>query len=362
MQSTVELVAIGGPMNRRLSLAAVTVALALLAGQSAHAACKLQLLATIPITFVNNQPMVDASINGKPAHLRFALNSATFFWGSVLKDYGLKEEAGYALGTAFGPGGTADVTTVSIREFKVGASVQKGAHFYVAPQFRKPDEAGLFGSNLFNGLNDIELDFAHNAARVFKADGCKEDDVVYWGGSYSVVDENRFGLMPVKLSGRTVNGTLGVGNEVTFVTSDAARRAGINSQAASSLPMGMLAAGTVKPLDVSIANFPEIVIGDETIRNAPLAVGNIWPPDNTTTMVVVGADFLTEQSMELSGKKIIDVDRLPEIVLGADFIKSHRIYISASQKKVYISYIGGALFEDIYARLGAEDPQKTAKH
>src|SRR5689334_17787766 len=133
-------------MNRISVCASVAMALVFGAGQAAHAECKLQLLATIPITFVNNQPMVEASINGKPAHLRFSLNNATFFWGSVLKDYGLKEEVGYSLGMAFGPGGSADVTTVSIREFKVGGSVQKGAHYYIAPEFKKPDEAGLFGS------------------------------------------------------------------------------------------------------------------------------------------------------------------------------------------------------------------------
>jgi len=331
----------------------------LCAAQAAHADCKLQQLANIPISFVNNQPMVEASINGKPAHLRFALNNATFFWGSVLKDYGLKEEVSYSLGKAFGPGGSADVTTVSIREFKIGNAVQKGAHYYVAPDYKKPDEAGLFGTGLFNGVNDVELDFAHNVVRVFKAADCKGDDVLYWGGSYSVVDETQFGLLPVKLSGVTVNGALGVGNEVTFVTSDGARRAGVASHAASTLPMGMLAAGAVRPLDVVIANFPEIVIGDETIKNAPLAVGNIWPPEDIETTVVVGADFLGDQSIQIFGRQRKYIDVMPEIVLGTDFIKSHRIYISGSQKKVYISYIGGALFEDIYARLGAEDPRKT---
>jgi hypothetical protein len=338
--------------------APVAMALALFPAQAARAECKLGLLATIPINFVNGQPMVDVSINGKPAHLRFSLNDATFFWGSVLKDYGLKEEVGYSLGQAFGPGGSADVTTVSIREFKVGDSIQKGAHYFVAPEFKKPDEAGLFGSGVFDGVNDVELDFAHNAARVFKASGCKGDDVVYWGGNYSVVDATQRGFLPIKLSGATVNGALGVGNEVTFVTSDAARRAGVNSQASSSLPMGMLAAGAVKPLDVLIANFPEIVIGDETIKNAPLAVGNIWPPQNAETTVVVGADFLGYQSIKLFGRKRKNTDVLPEIVLGADFIKSHRIYISNSERKVYISYIGGVLFEDIYARLGVRDPRK----
>ena len=35
----------------------------------------------------------------------------------------------------------------------------------------------------------------------------------------------------------------------------------------------------------------------------------------------------------------------PEMLLGADFFRSHRIYVAMSQKKVYASYIGGPVFK-----------------
>jgi len=308
------------------------MALALGAGQAAHAECKLTVIATIPITFVDNHPMVDVSINGKPAHLRFQLGSDILFWGSVLKDYGLREMAGTSLGWAYSMGGaTADMRATEIRELKMGDIAWKNKYYYIMPAVKKAgDEAGVFGVSAFNKDNDVEVDFAHNAVRVFNADGCKDDDVVYWGGNYSVAESTKDGFYTFQMGGKPLKGSIGVGNEVTFVTPEGARQAGVTSQSAGSLPMGMVASGLIKPIEVSIANFPELGIGDETIKNIPLAIADIFP-----------------------GSK---PDRVPEVVLGADFARSHRIYISRQQKKIYFSYVGGVLFQDIYKRLGAEPP------
>lgn len=325
-------------MARRLGLAAASAVLALSAGQAARAECKLQLLAAIPITFVNNQPMVEVSINGKPADLRFTLGVRTWFWGSAADKYGLN--AGhYDDLLAYGPGGKTTATSVRIHELRIGSFVQKDGSFYLAPKVNNPEEAGVFGSGMFNDKNDIELDFAHNAVRVFKPDGCKDDDVVYWGGNYSVVAETKQGHIPIQVAGQTLDGALEAGNEVTFVTLKGASQLGASLKAAGSLPMGMLAGGMLKPIDVSIANFPELMIGDETIKNEPLAVGDIFP----------------ENREEPDGRPIShDFIARPEIVLGADFARSHRIYISRDQKKIYFSYVGGVMFQDIYKRLGAE--------
>ena len=35
----------------------------------------------------------------------------------------------------------------------------------------------------------------------------------------------------------------------------------------------------------------------------------------------------------------------PDMLLGADFFRSHRVYISKSQKKIYASYMGGPVFD-----------------
>jgi hypothetical protein len=338
-------------MNRHPFAALVAMALTLGSGPAARAECKLQMLASIPISFVNKQPMVDGSINGKPIRLRFRIGGNIVLWGSVLKDFGLKEAAGYSLGTTYGAGGAADTSAVQIHDLKVGDFASKDAYYYVVPGVQNAGEAGVFGSALFDGHNDVELDFAHDVVRVFKADGCKDDTVVYWGGAYSVVATDRFGFVPVKSAGKTLKAAIAAGNEATLVTLDGARRAGVVLKAAGPLPTGMITGGAIKPIDVSIANFPELVIGDETIMNAPLAVGDLYPdrPAGSTPAVVLGADFVRPYRYQSPESR-------PDVVLGADFVRSHRIYVSAQQGKVYFSYVGGPLFADIYARLGVPAP------
>ena len=164
--------------------------------------------------------------------------------------------------------------------------------------------------------------------KVINAEGCKDDDVVYWGGSYGVAEQSKDGFYIFSAAGKSLKGIIGVGNEVTFVTPQGARQAGVASQSAGPLPMGMVASGLIKPIEVSIANFPEFGIGDETIKNIPLAVADIFPNQKP--------------------------DRVPDVILGGDFAGSHHIYISRQQKKLYFSYVGGVTFQDIYKRLGAE--------
>jgi hypothetical protein len=320
-------------MNRITLFAAVAAALALGAGPAAHAECKMQMTASIPISFVNNQPMVVATINGKPANLRFSLNTETFLWGTSLKDYGLKEAVGNSIAYLYGLGGSADATASLVHELKMGDAVQKNTYYYMVYSIRKDGEAGVFGSSAFRGQVDIEIDYPHNVVRVFKASGCKDDEVLYWGGNYSVIERDRSGFLPIKLAGKLLDGYFDPGNEVTFVSVDGARHAGVTLQAAGPLPMGMISGGAVKPIEVSIANFPELTVGEETIKNAPLVVGDIYPNARN--------DF-----------------RL-EIILGADFFRTHRVYISRQQRKIYFSYAGGTPFQDIYARLGVQAPSAS---
>ncbi|MGZ3273363.1 MAG: retropepsin-like aspartic protease [Caulobacteraceae bacterium] len=323
-------------MNRFASCTVLAVTLAVAAGQAARAECKLGLVATIPVTVVDNLPMVDATINGKPAHLRFSLGYQTMFWSNALKDYDLDKISNSADGMVWDLGGQiTDVSFVHAREMDVGNIIQKNRIYYILYSIKREKEAGFYGNELFYGNNDIELDFPHGEVRVFKPNNCKDDDVLYWGGSYSVAEKDKSGYYDLKLDGKAVKAALGEGNEVTFVTPDGARQAGVDLQSAGSLPMGMVAGGMLKPIDASIAVFPELLLGDETIKNLPLAVADIFPDART--------------------------DKLPQVVLGADFFRSHRVYISREQKKMYFSYMGGVLFQDIYKRLGAEPPKPKPK-
>ena len=35
----------------------------------------------------------------------------------------------------------------------------------------------------------------------------------------------------------------------------------------------------------------------------------------------------------------------PQMIIGLDFFRAHRVYISKSQRKIYASYTGGPVFD-----------------
>ena len=78
-----------------------------------------------------------------------------------------------------------------------------------------------------------------------------------------------------------------------------------------------------------IARFASFKIGDEEIQHAQLRFGDI---------------------------NLTDADML----IGADFFLSHRIYVASSQKRLYFTYNGGPVFDLTAARAGTESPAAGA--
>jgi hypothetical protein len=319
----------------------IAAAAAMGLASSAQAACALKQIASIPITFVNNTPMVEVSINGKPAHLRFTLSDHPSLWGSAVESFGLttsRPPAGPV--TAYGLGGKSEVMIASVRELKFSELSVSNIKMMIISGARLDGEDGQF-SLLLTGVSmrsadvGIELDFPHGVVRLLMEEKCKGEQVVYWGGGYSVVGVDDYGHFPVKLNGHLVRGVLGPGDEVSIISPRGARFAGVDLRAAGHMPMGMLADQPVNPVEVSISTFSQFTVGDETIKNAALAIGDTSPNDN---------------------ERSVNYEAVASVVLGSDFARSHRIYIARSQSKIYFSYVGGAVFSDIYRRLGIESP------
>jgi hypothetical protein len=52
------------------------------------------------------------------------------------------------------------------------------------------------------------------------------------------------------------------------------------------------------------------------------------------------------------------------MLLGADFFQSHRVYVARSQRRIYVSYMGGPVFQtrrDAPASAPAPAPAPAAK-
>jgi hypothetical protein len=81
-------------------------------------------------------------------------------------------------------------------------------------------------------------------------------------------------------------------------------------------------------IDTWVATFTSFAVGDEAIRNTKLLIGEVFD----------------ERRQTQAGSRIARPEQAPGIWLGVDFLRAHRVLLSGSQRKMYVSYVGGPVF------------------
>jgi len=71
-------------------------------------------------------------------------------------------------------------------------------------------------------------------------------------------------------------------------------------------------------------------MGNETIRDTAIHFGDLFKD-----VAVTGS----------GGPAARGVPRLPQMLLGSDFLRTHRVLLSHSQRKMYFYYLGGQVFQ-----------------
>lgn len=303
----------------RNALAFGALSLAALAGPAA-AACKVNEIAQLPVTMEGNSPTVSVTINGVDAKL-IADTGASFSFLTPALAAKAKLHIGplpfgYRVG---GVNGEADVGLTTVKDFGVVGATLHDWQFLVGGSRIAGD--GLLGQNLLTVL-DAEFDLANGVIRLFKTTGCGSDKALaYWAANqpYSVLDlelgsGRRTAIIAnASVDGRRIKVKFDSGAYRSLLSLGAARAAGvdINSPGVQFAGVGSGLGRTLT--DRWIAPFESFKIGDEEIKNTRLRIGTLEDPD---------ADML----------------------LGADFFLSHRIFVSRAQGRIYFTYNGGQVF------------------
>jgi tetratricopeptide (TPR) repeat protein/predicted aspartyl protease len=315
-------------MTITLGRLAAVAGLLLAAGSPALADCKLAKVAEIPVTMVGMQPTMDAKINGKDA--TFLIDSGAFY--SIL-DYdfaagmGLKPYGGGGL--MQGAGGVKAYTIYHVANFQFGGASVSKADFAVTQLFDESMD-GYLGENIL-GQGDVEYDFANGVARLFRPEGCgPNDDLGYWAkGTAAVIplqhtakltapsftDESRWLRAQAAINGQPVNVMFDTGATRSILKQSAAARAGVTPTSPGVTSEGGSTGPGGRYIPRWRGQFKTLALGEEQIGNVPIEFGDID----------LGAD---------------------DMVLGADFFLSHRIYVANSQARIYLTYNGGPVFTD----------------
>jgi tetratricopeptide (TPR) repeat protein/predicted aspartyl protease len=296
--------------------------LAALSGR-ATAACSLNVTGEIPVTMVGAKPTIPAKVNG--VDVRLTADTGSFI--SLLTPQAAAR-AGLKVGPTpielnglVGVGGREDVGVARASEFTIMGVTVHGAYFLVgAPQLDGPTD-GLVGNN-FLSYSDVEFDLANGVIRFFKPAGCGGGfELAYWAksGAYSTLPiehvlSRGFKIIGrVQVNGRDLKAIFDTGASRSFITRAAAVAAGVTTASAGVRDGGAVGGIGRGSVESWIAPFHSIQIGDELVSNPNLRIGEIGLGE---------ADML----------------------IGADFFLSHRVYVANSQDKLYFTYNGGPVF------------------
>jgi hypothetical protein len=210
---------------------------------------------------------------------------------------------------------------------------------------------GVLGTG-FVLQKDLEFDIPHNLIRFMNPRNCSGDAVVYWRQAYSVTpllgDAREELMVQVTVNGHQVRAQIDSGSPRSSITVDTARSVGIPLAPKAAPRQDAIGGIGAKEVDSVLGRIETFGFGDEVIHNTEILV----------------ADFGKFQREKQLGSNIATstVDDEPEMLLGADFLRAHRVYIAESQRRIYISYEGGPVFEIHPDHTDAEPaPQDSAK-
>jgi predicted aspartyl protease len=300
--------------------AAALLACALLAPVHAEEAdpkrCRFVRIETVPIRYGTGLGItMDGRINGTAAELLVDTGS----YATALTHTGTERRGINLWSTgrsAIGVGGFSRIYSARVKEFVAGPTRSVNTSMQVIGDFGSPPPFDAILGAPFLLQADLEFDLAQKKLGFFRALNCRDTHLAYWDPAavevpfvrgYSGSPNPNFTVL---LNGKKFRAMIDSGASVSAMTRDTARAIGLKVDGG-----GIERLADISGIgDARVARWAAVVekleIGDETIKHARIG--------------------------------IIDANNIGvDVILGADFLRSHRVLFAMSQEKLYLSYNGG---------------------
>lgn len=286
--------------------------------------CKLIRIEEWPVRLERNLPIIDGEINGNKVSILIDTGSQRSFVtrSAVTRMMLMRTNVG-----------TTGLESVRLEELRIGPAKRKDWNVLVSPEqdFGAQAVSLVLGYDFFAAV-DFEFDLANRAIRLFQARDCAGSPLAYWTDARPVEAQIQGSgeiLVSVAVNGRPSLAVVDSGATVSAVTMAESVRLGINAKTDGVVTAGC-SIGIGRPaLDYWSAPFQSFAIGNELIRNPTLRI----------------ADFTRETSVsQVGGRQAGRFAEQPQMILGMDFLRAHRVFVSNSQRKMYFTYAGGTVF------------------
>lgn len=339
--------------------------------------CMYMNLATVPVNTSEDLLSITAGINGQATLM--ILDTGTLhsqLTNSEAEKLGLKLL--HAKQTVKGVNGEDEAMHAAfINDVALDQFFWHRVTLGVVKQIPESYDAKVGADILLNGLNkDIEISLANKQIKVFVPADCSNEFLAYW-------DEHAFVVPLTDLSQSDPRQIVTVqvnGHEMTAMIDSGAPHSVIDLEAAARLGITPKTPGVTEWQHVDklgkalgatwLAQIDSFSIGDETIKNTKINIADLWGPtpieapfkaamrlkslepplpgQGTVKMVQTGMSRIGQM------KSGISEEVHPDMLLGADFLKSHRVLLAMSQRRLYFTYVGGKVFEHDGAKQAAQ--------
>jgi tetratricopeptide (TPR) repeat protein/predicted aspartyl protease len=286
-----------------------------------RAACSLRRF-DLPITMNGLRPLLHAQINGEDA--TFLADSGDFYGTlapAAAAHYKLPlQRVPYDIYLT-GIGGSVETHMTTIKQFTLAGVQIANVQFLVGGNDFGSGAAGTIGQMLFS-RHDVEYDLANGLIRLINPQDCRNATLAYWAqpGQWHVVDieDVRAAAMHTALfafvNGVRLRVILDTGAPLSLLRLDAAKRAGIRPDSPGVVDAGYGGGIGPHPIRTWVAPIDDFKIGDEEVLHTRLTIGDFSAGDT-------------------------------EMLLGDDFLLSHRVLVANSQRRLYLTYNGGPVFK-----------------
>ncbi len=317
-------------MKRAVLMMSAIGSIALSTPALAETKCTIGQLLEFPVTMVGLKPMVTATVDGHQA--RFTVDSGAFFSTispGTAAELGLHLTAAPAGFHLRGIGGEAAEARVgTVKTLTVAGQDFHNVQFLVGGS--EVGGSGLLGQN-FLGLADAEYDLAGGVVRLVRSRDCDHANLAYWAKGKPVselpietlLDARNHTKGTVTLDGVKIDATFDTGAGTTLLSTAAAARAGVRPNGPGVSPAGFSRGLGRKLVQTWIGTFKELTVGDEKIQKIRLRFGDMG-------------------------------DGSFDMLIGADFFLSHRVYVDNRKHRLFFTYNGGPVF-DLKTRMPGPD-------
>ena len=313
-----------------LALTAGALAPGTVAAQSQN--CKLARIDEWKVVPNLPTPVIEGRINGR--RIGVLIDTGMSIREGALLERALARQLGVPLiedprRRLAGIGGETRAQIGVVNEFRIGEATRRDWWVLVGGEEHGQQGRFIIGNSFFRDL-DLELDLPRDRVRLFKSQDCRGVSLAYWTKSPSVAPIWVDGWTTVKVlvNGKEVVAMLDSGASSTLMDTSVLPRIGGEAQLRTAPPGRCVRGFGKQAVPSQIGQFDTFVIGDELIRNPKIYFADLRKDLPRTSFF-----FFEVQRYDM-----------PEMILGTDFLRAHRVLIARQQGLLFFTYEGGTVF------------------